>query len=251
MKIFYLFIAALVGGLITIVTAKVLGKRSRFLVERHDNDFKQGQTLPIGANLRVLHGPNEITNFRISRFSIKNESTTDFENVKIRVWSSLDRFIIHDSIRKIGFIDTFLYHPEFTDSLQPDENNEYSDLQIAEYNSKREYLIPTFNRFETVQIVVVSTTAGKKTEPDVWVEIPHKGIKVDNRYYRTLLFGAPNDELLPFILFFSTISIVLPAVFFQNPWIIAIIAGLGSGSSSLFSAGLYRIKKWLVKKIAD
>lgn len=245
-----MLIAALAGGLITIITTKILRKRSRFLVERNDEEFKQGHNLPIGANLRVLHGPREITNFRISRFSIKNESTTDFENVKIRIWSGPDRFILHDIVKKINFMDEIPYHPEFIASLQADENGQYSDLQTSKYNTQREYLIPTFNRFETVQIVVVSTVE-TQTQSNVWIEIPHKGIRAVNKYYRTFLFGAPNDEILPFTFFFIIISIILPAVFFQNPWIIAITAGLGSAFSAFIAAFIYRIKKWLLKIIAD
>lgn len=250
MEIKGILIGALAGGIVTIITAFILKKRARYVIERSDEEFKQGLNLPIGANLRVLHGDREIENFRITSFIITNDSITDFENVKIRIWSGPDRFVLHDTISKLNFMDVIPYHPEFVSSLQPDVNNEYTPLQISKYNTQREYLIPTFNRFEAVKIVVVSFVE-TNTQSNVWIEIPHKGIKADIKYFRSFLLGAPTDETLPFTLVFIIIAIILPAYFLQNPWLIALVAGLGAGFSALFAAVVYRIRKWLLKIFAD
>jgi len=248
--VLYILISAFAGGLITIVTSKLLQKRSRFVIERNDEEFKQGHNLPIGANLQILFGQREITNFRITRFSIKNESTNDFENIKIRIWSGPDRYILHDQIRRIDFLDEIPYHPEFVAVLQPSESGKHSESQINKYYTQREYLIPTLNRFDIVEITVVSTVEPQK-DSNVWIEIPHKGIRVINKYNRTFLIGAPHDEIWPYTLFFIIILIALSALFFQNPWIIALIAGLGSGFGSYFGAIIYKTKKWVFRKITD
>lgn len=250
MQIISILIAALAGGVITVLTRLILKKRARFLIECTNEEFKQGYNLPIGANLRVMHGNREIENFRITSFIVTNQSITDFENVKIRIWSGPGRFILHDSIIKLKFMDEILYHPEFIALLQPDKNNQYNHIQISKYNTQREYLVPTFNRFDTVKIVVVSFVE-TNTKSNVWIEIPHKGIKADTKYFRSFLLGAPNDEIWLFTIVFMIIAIILPAYFFHNPWLIALIAGLGSGFSVFLAAVVYRIKKWLLKIFAD
>ena len=250
MKIIYIFISALAGGLITVLTTLILKKRSRFLIERRDEEFKQGHNLPIGANLLVIHGDRKIKNFQITSFIITNESTIDFENVKIRIWSGPDRFIIHDTITHLKFLDVIPYCPEYIASLQPDENNQYNQIQISKYNTQREYLVHTFNRFDTVKIVVVSFVE-TNTRSNVWIEIPHKGIKANTKFFRSFFFGAPNDEIWPFTIIFMIIAIILPAYFLHNPWLIALIAGIGSGISAFFAAVIYRIKKYLLKIFAD
>lgn len=136
MKLLYILFSAFTGGLITIVASKILQKRSRFVIERNDEEFKQGHNLPIGANLQGLFGEREITNFRITRFSIKNENTNDFENIKIRIWSGPDRYILHDQIRRSNFLDEISYHPEFVAELQPDENGIHN--QINQYTIHKE-----------------------------------------------------------------------------------------------------------------
>ena len=97
MEIQGILIGAFAGGIVTIITTFILKKRARYVIERSDEDFKQGFNLPVGANLRILQGDREIENFRITSFVITNDSTTDFENVKIRIWSGPDRFILHDT----------------------------------------------------------------------------------------------------------------------------------------------------------
>ena len=81
MNIINILIGAFAGGLITILTTLILKKRARFIIERSDEEFKQGHNLPIGANLLVIQGDREIKNFQITSFIVTNESTTDFENV--------------------------------------------------------------------------------------------------------------------------------------------------------------------------
>lgn len=243
-------IGTIIGGVVTIIITKLLKRRSTFIVERYDEEFSQSKNLPIGANLRVMHGQREIENFRISRFNIKNESSKDFENVKVRIWSGPDRFILHDTVRMVNYIDRIPYHPEYLSSLQPDENGEYSQLQISEYNTKREYLFGTFNRFDKAEITVVSSVEGQ-AKTNVWIEIPHKGIKISNKYQRTFFMGAPNDEVFPYTIFFIIASIIIPALLFKNPWIIAGAVGLFSFISGYLGPIAYRIKKWIYLKLVD
>lgn len=245
MNAILILLGAFAGSLFTFIFKKIFNRRSRLVVERINEEFKHGENLPIGANLKVLYGDREIQNFLITKFKITNESSKDFQDMKIRVWSGPDRFILHDQIHIPNYLEPVYYHPEFVQNLQPDQNGNFSAIQISKYNTEREYQIRFFNRFDSVEIVLISYVE-RPTNSNVWLEIPETGIKLINKYNRQLFWGIPSDALFPYTITFILLSIILPIFLFQSSWASAIFAGVGTSISTVFAALTHKFV-WKIK----
>ena len=130
---------------------------------------------------------------------------------------------------------------EFSKKLAIESGAKPTDEQKALYRNQRNYILPTLNRGEVVRVAYLNA-ALTEHQPSLWIEIVHKGVKVEYRPPHNVFMGVSQSHAA---LAGSTLGLaVLGTViwFIDATWIASVICmvyGL-----SVMVPGVVCIKTW-------
>jgi hypothetical protein len=131
----------------------------------------------------VKQNGNLVANLYSSTVELRNESLADYENVVVRVFSNhtvllTERSELLGTTRPLGWTD------EFARRLAVPSGAQATDIQRDLYGRQREYLVPVMNRGQVVRFTFLNA-ATTENQPTIWLDIVHKGVKVNSTVQRT------------------------------------------------------------------
>ncbi len=177
------FIAGIVG---TWITQQILNKRGVFSYSVFHNRVGISADDAVFGSVKITLNGNEMPNLYLSVIEIRNESSKDYEDVEMRVWSN-DTVLLSEQTQ----IDETSYRLELTDKYKKEfhssEPQEVTEYQRELLGKRREYVVPVFNRGQIIKLTYLNS-AKVNTMPTIQVDAVKKGVK--------LVFRPPLNKLL-------------------------------------------------------
>lgn len=243
------YISIIFGGLGGIVTAwltqRVLNKRGVFSYYVHHNKIGTSTQDAVFGNVSVTWNNEPIQHLFLSTLQLKNESFNDYENVVITTYTDTT-ILLSESTQVLNTPNTIEWTDKYRKRLHVESGQKLSDLQSAIYFGQREYLIPVFNRGETIKINYLNA-AKSENIPSIWISATQKGVRIKHRIPQNLILGVSQSHAALVGGFIGAVGVIPLVIFISNPWIIA-IAAITYGFSALIP-GAYTIK--LFRKLRE
>jgi hypothetical protein len=240
-------ISALAGIMISVVTQQLLNKRGRFTyIVRHDRVGASTEDAVLGR-IEVLWNGNPVRVLYSSSVELVNESWKDFDNVTVRVFSA-DTMLLSERTEYADSTHFPMWAPDYAASMAVPEGAVATAEQLDRYMRRRDYLLPTFNRRQTVRFSLL-TTPREDTGPTVWLDILHKGVKVDFRLPRPEILGVPQQLAAAVGLGLGAVVYAAVALYFQTVWsaaLVTLVVGMSAQIPGALIVRLWRkIKTWV------
>lgn len=206
-------VAASIGGaILTLLTQQILQRRGLFTY--FVNHFRVGvsEDDAIFGSVRITWCNNLVKNLYLSTIELTNVSTKDYENVVVRAFTNDTRLLterpeIFGTNRIAEWTDAFKRKLEVTSGQHP------SEAQIDLYSRQREYVIPIMNRGQIVRFQFLNTSKSE-TQPSIWLDVLHKGVKLKFRIPQKQVFGVaqPHAALIGAIFGFILVGAIVVLV---------------------------------------
>ena len=228
-KYLLILVSGVAGALLSWVTQHVLNKRGKFSYCVTHSKVGASTADPIFGNVSVSWNGNPIANLFFSTLELTNESLDDYEYVRITI-STSDTWLLSESTNIAGTPYTLKWSDDYQRELQVEPGGTATQQQHNTYMSRREYVIPVFNRGQVVTMNYLNA-AHTEAMPHLLMSANVKGAVLKYRMPSQQILGVPiqHAALAGTI---SGLAAMVPLVFLVgNPWVIASLAliyGLGA-----------------------
>jgi hypothetical protein len=239
---YFIGIAAAIGSmLLTILAQYLLNKRSLFRYFVWHNRVGVTTDDAIFGSVSVTWNNRIMANLYLSTIELINESMKDFENVIVRVFSN-DTQLLTERTEVVGTTHFLQLTDEYAQRLTVPRNQTPTEAQINLYASQRDYLIPTMNRGQAIRFIYLNS-ATTQNQPTIWLDIVHKGVKLNFRVAHNKVFGVPqpNASLIGLIVCLFVFVVVI--IFVDQIWLAATISFLLGLFAQIL--GAFVLKIWL------
>ena len=210
-----------VGAVLTLFIQRIVNKRGLFTYSVWHHKVGVSTDDAVFGTVRVTWNENLIRHLYLSTIELKNESLKDYENVVVKVFTN-DTHLLTERPELVGTTRMLKWTEGFSNKLAVESGAEPEQQQWDLYRRQREYLLPTMNRGQVVRIVYLNA-ALTEHQPSLWIDIVHKGVKIELRSPHNILMGVPQTHA---VLVGSVLGLlVLGAViwFIDTTWIASII----------------------------
>ena len=174
-----ILLSAISGVVITLITQKILGKRSLLTYFVQHNRVGVSTDDSIFGIVRVTWNDNVVPNLYSSTLELRNESLKDYGNIVVRVFTN-NTILLTERTEILGTTHSLKRSADFSQQLNVQPGAQPTAAQRNLYGRQREYLIPTLNRGQAVRLTFLNA-ASSDQPPAIWLDILHKGIKVKFR----------------------------------------------------------------------
>ena len=221
------YISILAGGLAGIITAwltqRVLNKRGVFSYNVHHNRIGLSANDDIFGNVAVTLNGNQVPNLYLSTVRLVNESLNDYENVTIRIYTSDTKLMTEQT--RIEDSPYILEHSQkYSEQIHVENDQQPTPNQWAIYNGQREYMIPIFNRGQSVTITYLNSANSNDDHPHLWLAANKKGVKVKFKQPQNEAFGVQQNIAALTGLFIGLVIVVILLSISNNVWFIAFVS---------------------------
>lgn len=135
-------LSALLGGIITIVVQSIRARRSTFAYSVSHSRIGISTDDPVYGSVRITWNDNLASNLFFSVIELTNESSRDYENVVVRVFSK-DTILLSESAEKTDSIKPIRLSDEYRKELAVPTGQKPTQEQFSIYQSRREFVVPT------------------------------------------------------------------------------------------------------------
>ena len=184
------------GGLGGIFTAwliqRILQRRGIFSYSvTHD---RVGITTedPVFGSVAVTWNGDTIPNLFLSTMEMKNESLNDYENVIVRAYTG-DTKLLTEQAELLETPNILEWSEKYRKQLHVEAGKSPTDSQWVLYNGQREYIIPIFNRGQTIKITYLNS-AKSSSIPNIWLSILLRGVRLKYRGPQNQILGVPQGQ---------------------------------------------------------
>jgi len=190
------YISVIAGGLGGILTAwltqRVLNRRGIFSYSVTHNRVGITTEDPVFGSVAVTWNGNTIPNLFLSTIEMKNESLNDYENVIVRAYTS-DTKLMTEQTQLLETPNNLEWSEKYKQQMHVESGNNPTDSQWSLYNGQREYVIPIFNRGQTIKVTYLNSAASSSM-PNIWLSVALKGIKLKFRGPQNQILGVPQGQ---------------------------------------------------------
>ena len=188
-KAFIALASAFGGFAVSSIRQAWINKRALFTYYVFHNQIGLTADDEIYGSVKVTWNDNPIARLYLSTVELINESTKDFEQVTVRVFTNnsellTERAELSNTTRNLDFTD------EYKREIFVPEGQQPTNSQFDLYRRRRDYIIPTMNRGQKVRFELLNA-AKTEEHPSIWVEILQKGIYCKFRVAHQLFMGIP------------------------------------------------------------
>lgn len=230
MEIFQLlqseYLSILAGGLGGIATAwltqRVLNKRGIFTYSVTHNRVGVAAEDAIFGSVAVSWNGNPVQNLYLSTIEMKNESMNDYENVVISAYTN-DSRLMTEQTQLLDTPNIIEWSEKYKNQMHVGTNGEPSEKQWAIYNGQREYIIPIFNRGQSIKITYLNS-AKTNAMPSIWLSVAQKGVKLKFQSPQNQILGVPQNQAALVGVVLGFVVLVALAIFVTEPWVAATAA---------------------------
>ena len=177
---------------------------------------------PTFGNVSVSWNGNAIANLFFSTIEMTNESLNDYEQVCIAAFTS-DTRLLSESTTIADTPHSLKWSEDYQRELHVEPGQTPTQQQHNTYSSRREYVIPVFNRGQVVTLSYLNA-AHTEASPHLWLSANVKGVVLKFRVAARQIFGVPIQHA-GIVGMISGLVAIVPLVFYVgNDWAIALLA---------------------------
>ena len=191
-RFIFILLSAISGVVITLITQRILGKRSLLTYFVQHNRVGVSTDDSIFGIVRVTWNDNVVPNLYSSTLELRNESLKDYGNIVVRVFTN-NTILLTERTEILGTTHSLKRSADFSQQLNVQPGAQPTAAQRNLYGRQREYLIPTLNRGQAVRLTFLNAAASDQP-PAIWLDILHKGIKVKFRVAHEEFLGTPRPS---------------------------------------------------------
>lgn len=222
----YQYFSVVAGGLGGILTAwltqRVLNRRGIFSYSVVHNRVGLTTEDPVFGSVAVTWNGSAAHNLYFSTIEMKNESLNDYENVVVQAYTN-DTNLMTEQTQLLGTPSILEWSEKYRKQLHVEPGENATSEQWGLYSRQREYVIPVFNRGQTIKITYLNSALSSST-PSIWLAVALKGVKLKFRGPQNQVFGVPQGQAAFVGVLIGFVVLVALAVLASEPWIIAVIA---------------------------
>ena len=244
-KIFIGIVSAVGGIAVTVMAQYILNKRGIFSYNVFHNRVGISTEDAIYGSVKVTWNENPVAHLYLSTVELTNQSMKDYESVVVRIYTSNTKLLtqrteIAGTTRLIDFSE------DYKKEIAVREGDRPSDSQFNLFRSRRDYFVTTMNRGQMLRFQFLNAAISEH-QPNIWVDVLHKGVKCKFRIAKNLVFGVPQPEAALVGTFVGLIAVGLIIIFLNS----ITLAALLSFIIGLFVIipGAYSVK--VLRKIRD
>lgn len=148
--------AGCVGGVFTAwFTQRALNRRGVFSYSVTHNRVGVSSEDMVFGKVTVTWNENEVKNLYLSTIEMKNESFNDYEHVIVRAYTS-DTLLMNEQAQIVETPNHLEFSDRYKAKIFVKDGEVHSANQVALYSGQREYIIPVFNRGQSIRITYLN-----------------------------------------------------------------------------------------------
>ena len=236
-RLILVLVAAVAGGLVAQFFAALKGRASRFRYSTRVERVGTSADDPVFGEVRVQWRNNDVRNLYMAFIEIENASGRDYEAVDLTIYTGNDTLLLSERTAMIGSPNVVPWSPNFKASLEVPTGGAVTQAQWDTYNHRREYLVPVFNRGQVLEFHYACTRPNDNLLPQVFVDAPVKGVKLQYRQTARVVMGVPFELALVRGTVSALLISVLAAWLSGSIWI-ATAVGFLAGYTALAQGAL-------------
>jgi hypothetical protein len=200
------------------------------------------------GSVKVTWNEAPIANLYMSMVDLRNESLRDFQDVKVRVWST-STSLLTERADVLGTTHFLSWTPEFAKRLEVPAEETPSEGQRTLYYSEREYMVPTMNRGQVIRLSFLNAAKTVDT-PSIWLDVLHPGVRLKYRVVPQQFLGVPQPAaaLVGTLLGIIVVPLIVATV--ATPWIVAALSFLYGVIVLLPGVLVLKLWRWLRDTLA-
>lgn len=216
-------LAGVLGGIATaFLTQRVLNKRGIFTYSVTHTRVGVTAEDAIFGNVAVSWNGNPVQNLYLSTIEMKNESMNDYENVVVCAFTN-DSRLMTEQTQLLDTPNILEWSEKYKNQLHVEPGGEPSEKQWATYNGQREYIIPIFNRGQSIKITYLNS-AKTNAMPSIWLSVAQKGVKLKFQGPQNQILGVPQNQAAFVGVVLGVAVLVALVIFVIEPWVVAMAA---------------------------
>ena len=235
----YVF-AAFAGALVLYLRNRV--RRLEYVV--HHERIASSSIDPIFGSIQATWQGNPVSNLYASRVELTNDTSRDFSEVVFKVYSG-DTILLTERTEVIGTPRIVEWSPAFKQLMFVQPGGTPTQQQYDIYNKSREYKLPVFNRGQKIAMTYLTAIPLSASGPGVWIDVAHKGIKVEYIPPGPRIHGVPQKAAIGFGLAIGAVTFVIFGVYSPDPWLTAFVCMFVGLFAQSIGAVVYRALKLL------
>lgn len=220
------YISIIAGGFGGIVTAwltqRVLNKRGVFTYSVTHTRVGITAEDAIFSNVAVSWNGNPVQNLYLSTIEMKNESMNDYENVVVSAFTN-DSTLMTEQTQLLDTPNILEWSEKYKNQLHIEPGSKPSEKQMATYSGQREYIIPIFNRGQSIKVTYLNSAKGNAM-PSIWLTVAQKGVKLKFQGPQNQILGVPQNQAAFSGVVLGIAVLIALAIFITEPWAIATAA---------------------------
>lgn len=239
-------ICAVLGGLLAWLGQKIANRKRyiRYTVNTAQLGFSANDEH--FGNIRIIWNDTNLSIVHFSRVEIQNTTGQDIENFIFNIYTRDDTIMLVDAKYIQGSSNIFDWSPSFYQTISLKEGHEPVKHQVHAWHHNREYMVPVFNRSETLQVQIL-TTGGDDGE--LFVDTRTKGVHTKLQGQVPKLHGVPVTITLPLGVILAILGTCMLVLADFNGWITAFISMLLGFFSQSIAAIFFKVLRWPMKFI--
>jgi len=241
-------VSGAVGALISFIAQIFFRRRGVCSYSVNHNRIAVAGDDPVMGSVRITWQDAEVSNLFLSSLELRNDSSKDFQNFKVRVYTD-NIMLLNESTQLADSPDILHWSNEYQKQVEVSEDGAFTKLQLTIYNGQREYSVPVLNRGQRVNLTFLNMAKAGIDQPLIWMSINHPGLVLKFRTARPSFIGVPHRSALIAGLVVSLIVIGLVANASWEEYLLAVGAFALGVFVLLPGALLIRAGAWVNRKI--
>jgi len=234
--------AGCVGGVFTAwFTQRALNRRGVFSYSVTHNRVGVSSEDMVFGKVTVTWNENEVKNLYLSTIEMKNESFNDYEHVIVRAYTS-DTLLMNEQTQIVETPNPLELSDRYKAQIFVKDGEVHSANQVALYSGQREYIIPVFNRGQSIRITYLNS-ANTLAMPNIWLSVAIKGVKLKFQAPQNQTLGVPQNQAAFIGVLIGIVILVALPMFITDSLVIAMCAmsyGFIAQLPGAFTIRLYR-----------
>lgn len=212
-----------VAGIITAwVTQRVLNKRGVFRYYVDHNRVGMSAKDSIFGDVQITWNQTNIDNLFLSTIELRNESLNDYEDVLVQTFTD-DTNLLTERTAYSDSPNILEWTERYEEKIHVTEDQQFTQLQRDIYFGQREYIIPIFNRGQSVTITYLNTPKHHNT-PNIWLTVEKKGVRVKYRVPQNKILGISQPLAALSGVIIGIICLLPTVIFITNSWVVVFAA---------------------------
>jgi hypothetical protein len=200
---------------------------------------------PVFGEVSITWQGNSVGNLFSSVLTLTNDSSRDFSDLHVKVWTGNDTLLLNESTEVEGTTQFLKWEPKFAKALEAPNGARPSEQQFVIYHHNREYTIPVLNRGQSAVFRYLTTSVGGAKGPSVWAELQQAGLEAQFVPQIPLVHGVPQRFTIWLGLVACLAAVAGSTVLFTSVWTAASISCIFGLFAQGIGAVMFRALRFL------